>query len=894
MGKTEVSDIKTDKVAVVFFILIAVSLFFAYPRALFYPPGIGNESHWLNWFGSTKVSLEDVAIPFFVRFPIEIIVGALSLFFLISSAVSFKEKPRKVIMSLVLFLLAIGGSVMVNGGLPEDVLEKLNYLLVPLAIAFGVLKSGIFSTTREKVFVGGFTLLWLVSVLWSLISQRPVGISGNQNWFSAVIIVTSPWAFFFFYHIFRRLLSRFFIKVNENIPAAMLSLLVVVPITFFWLIKCKSRAAWLALVFYVLFIFFLKLNAKWKLIGFIMSGLLAVVLFFSFQGFLKSAYRDDIRGPLWLNTVSMVLKSPGVGWGPGKFQERYLQFKSREHSSRLVAGLMTEHPHNEFLYIASEIGLPSACIWLALMISLVFIKVRTREGHLAKFGFIVLLFMSMFDKTLISPPGNILFWIFSGLLAARWLKRVLVFEKPSKMWLGSIALASICCVIPITLRAKAIYSAKEIHRKTALLEKSIGMSRLQGQQRKNFYKKVYDAYLSAYDLNPFEIEYPYLALHIAVEILNDSKLAEFPLERCLEINKYYGHVNYLGALYHFKKMQENKSDKALADQHLKLAEKFIAIESTLYPDNLASLSHVMEFFIKSGNRDSANHLFSVINDRALRMFNRKHASDQEEGAALLNSWVSSVMKANEGSVSIAQEILSGFKGTGYLDVLTPRYAPSDGFMRAHDHTKFHESDFQYWREIEKFTEFYKSERSAESMCRAIMNSVEISSDYKFKWPSEVLEDKEGNDLSLACLMRVAAHCQGHLSFLVKVQTLDKVHWLVYVKNEKEEFICIPGAKKIIHQKIAKVLGEFKFIEEVIGDKIKKLGLYLFEYPQAFCFRNVLLSKIVNRATGKFPDFCSTPSVVKLNLESFLGNKLAIEYLRQPFHRMEDDIKQDSK
>ena len=894
MGKTEVSEIKTDRVALVFIILIAVSLFMAYPRAILYPSGISNEGHFLNWFGSTKVSLEDVAVPFFVRFPVELIVGALSLFYLVSCTFSFKKTPRKVILSLSLFLLAVCGSVIVNGGLPESILGKLNYVVVPLAVAFGVVKSGLFSRSREFVLTISLTLLWFISITWSFLAGSPVGISGNRNWFVAVILVTSPWAFFFFYHLFRRFLGRFFSKVNENIPAALISFLLVMPVTLYWVIKCQTRAAWIALILYLFFVLIYPLSKKGKCYSLGLVLILSVVLFFSFQESLKSAYRDDIRGPLWLNTMNMIFKSPGVGWGPGKFQEKYLMFKSREHSSRLVAALMTEHPHNEFLYLASEIGLPSALIWLSIVLLLAFVKVRSREGHLAKFGFIVLLVLSMFDKTLISPPGNLLFWIFSGILAARFLKKTIVLEQPSKVWKVSVLLMSVACFIPISMRATSIYSAKETQRKTALLETSIKKSKILGQQRKDLYMKVYNGYLDAYDKNPVEIEYPYKALHIAVEILKDTSLAEFPLKKCMEINKYYGHVNYLGALYHFQKFIELKGDAQLSEQHLKLIEKHIALEVSLYPDNLASLCHVMELFLKTGNRNSANQLFGIINDRALQMFSRKYASDKERGKDLLKNWISQVASGNEEAVDTAQEILQGFKGTTYLDVLTPKYASSDGFMIAHEHNEFHAVDFKYWREINRFTEFYKNEGNAESMCKSIMASIELSSNYRFKWPSEVLDSKEGNELSLACLMRIAAHCQGHLSVLLKIETLGKVHWLVYVKNEKEEFICYPGKKKIIHRKFTEFLSDSKFIEELIGDKIKKVGLYLFEYPQAFCFRNALLSKIVNRVTGQFPDFCSTPSIVKLNLESFLGHKFVIEYLRQPFHRMEDDLKQDKK
>ncbi|MCM8527470.1 MAG: O-antigen ligase family protein, partial [Lentisphaeraceae bacterium] len=396
MGKTEVSDIKTDKVAIVYLVLIAVSLFMAYPRVLLYPSGVTHDGHFLNWLSSSKVSLEYIAVPFLVRFPVELLVGALSLFYLASCNFSFRKTPRKLIMSIVLFVLALGGSVMVNGGLPENILGKLNYLLVPLAIALSVVRSGLFSKHRERVLLLAMTILWIVSITWSYWAGSPVGISGNRNWFVSVLLVTSPWAFFFFYHQFRKVLKRFFSHVNENWFASALSLLLTLPITLYWLIKCETRAAWLALIIYGLFVVIYPLSRKAK---FLVSGLLLVLAmasFFVFRGTLEKAYNDDIRGPLWANTIRMIAKSPGVGWGPGQFQQKYSMFKSRKHSSRLVAALMTEHPHNEFLYLASEVGLPSALIWLSLLVLLILLKVRTREGHLCKFGVIILFVLSMF------------------------------------------------------------------------------------------------------------------------------------------------------------------------------------------------------------------------------------------------------------------------------------------------------------------------------------------------------------------------------------------------------------------------------------------------------------------------------------------------------------------
>ena len=242
MGKTEEKSVKPDWVTALFLLFLMAALFAAYPRVLIYPPGVSAASHWFN------PTAENASLPFFSRFPIEILAGAFSLFYLASSFITFREVPRKTIMAVILFILAIGGSIIVNGTLPEAVVLKLNFILVPLAVGFAVLRSGILNQSRANLILYSLFLLWLVSVLWSFISGRPVGISGNRNWFVSVLLVTAPWAYFAVYHIIRNLLKKFFSKCNENFIAGIIGVFIVILPSIYWLVKCQSRAAWLALV----------------------------------------------------------------------------------------------------------------------------------------------------------------------------------------------------------------------------------------------------------------------------------------------------------------------------------------------------------------------------------------------------------------------------------------------------------------------------------------------------------------------------------------------------------------------------------------------------------------------------------------------------------------------
>ena len=108
-----------------------------------------------------------------------------------------------------------------------------------------------------------------------------------------------------------------------------------------------------------------------------------------------------------------------------------------------------------------------------------------------------------------------------------------------------------------------------------------------------------------------------------------------------------------------------------------------------------------------------------------------------------------------------------------------------------------------------------------------------------------------------------------------------------MKNDNEEFLVWPSAKKIVKVNL-KLVGSEKYLQKVIGEEVRDIRPFLFEYPQAFWMRNVYLSQILSSTLADFRDYCSSPSLVKINLEAFLNNHWRISYLKQPFIRLEQD------
>jgi hypothetical protein len=849
---------------IVFLMILVVSMLFAYPLVLFYPPGV-----------------VDVNFPFLVRVPIEIIICALSLAFLLLNSYKVIELKRSYLLSFMLYVMAVGGASIAHKSLPGDSLVKLGYLVVPMAVAVAVIKAGVFSQMRQQLLMYALGFMWLLGVVWSFCSGRPDGLSGNSNWFASTSLALAPWALFSLYHILRSLFSRVLAVGQANLISGFVAFASVASITVYWLVLAKSRGAWLALISFCILSLLIKVTLKWRIVLFTL--ILGVASSVIFSTAFKQAIREDIRGPLWTNTVNMAASSPGIGYGPGNFRKVYTLFRSPEHSIRLVSALSTEHPHNEFLYLAAEVGIPGALIWLFLVMALLFVRVRTREGHCARFGFIILLVHGFFDKGLVSPPGNILFWLFAGLITARWLQQKIKVQQHSCKVFSLALAASLLCLVPIALRVKSITKAQLEYRTVAALNSLHSQGLVKGSRPKVL-KRLYDDYMIASDLDPHNVLYPYMALNIAVEKMRSLKLAAEPMRRVNVLDENYEHFNYFSARYHFQQAFLAR-EESVKKSHLMLADKLMALELRLHPYNLKVSKFIIDFLIDRKEGLRANNLYKYSNTVCANMFERKFAH-KSSALALLEKWRVAAQEGRPEALQAATEILAGFKGIGTIDKLLPSLASSNGFMSKSKSQEFHVTDVQYWQEIFDLRRLFNKGKVGEALVKDLLQQIEINREQKFYWPGEVIKNKKGSELSVACLLRVAGHIQDYITFIVKVDTLDKVHWLVYMKNENEEFLVWPSAKKIVKVDFKKM--DKQKMQKIIGDEVRAIKPFLFEYPQAFWMRNVYLSQIISSKLPNFRNYCFSPSLVKINLQRFLIKHRGISYLKQPFIRFEQD------
>ncbi|MDZ8117340.1 O-antigen ligase family protein [Pontiella agarivorans] len=95
----------------------------------------------------------------------------------------------------------------------------------------------------------------------------------------------------------------------------------------------------------------------------------------------------DFRPQTWMDTLDMISANPMTGYGPGSYRYAYPEFRKRFKGKRILTG----HPHNEYLELASEFGLIGfalfALAWLWGGIWVLVKSLRAEETRHAFMGF---------------------------------------------------------------------------------------------------------------------------------------------------------------------------------------------------------------------------------------------------------------------------------------------------------------------------------------------------------------------------------------------------------------------------------------------------------------------------------------------------------------------------
>lgn len=145
--------------------------------------------------------------------------------------------------------------------------------------------------------------------------------------------------------------------------------------------------------------------------------------------FLKEPSWDklqDISSGRWMGylaTIDMIRDRPFLGHGLGSFQYVYPQYDDRRESSGLnTANMWHEHPHNEILHQASEVGLLGTVLFFSFWFffyrkSYLYLKIKSSPVLLWSFlGLTTLIISWQFDSNFIFPFSRFYVALFAGMI----------------------------------------------------------------------------------------------------------------------------------------------------------------------------------------------------------------------------------------------------------------------------------------------------------------------------------------------------------------------------------------------------------------------------------------------------------------------------------------------
>jgi O-antigen ligase len=125
-------------------------------------------------------------------------------------------------------------------------------------------------------------------------------------------------------------------------------------------------------------------------------------------------HSPDPRLEFYENTVALIRRHPWLGTGTGSFRAEY---------ARLVANTddrATSDPHNEYLHLASQVGLAGPALFIALLTIqwLATKSLPTTERSIGRGIVLTIAVGSLFNSLILSVTGGLIYSYFSGLAFA--------------------------------------------------------------------------------------------------------------------------------------------------------------------------------------------------------------------------------------------------------------------------------------------------------------------------------------------------------------------------------------------------------------------------------------------------------------------------------------------
>ncbi len=849
------------KISRLFLIASAILLIVTYPLAII-PSGF-------------------ISLAYHISIPSFFILSLFSLPVIISG----RFRPNRALTFLiVLYLIPLIYNLCRFNGITIDSVCMLGYFSIPLAAAIIFRSAWSGSENLERDDEGKFRVLcnfgfyfWLYLVVhgyWSLtLGEEIVSLTGNRNWTGSLLLAASPWAYNYLIAFFGRATSLNQRSSQRRIITAASFVLTAVP-TFVLVYHCESRGAWLALAAWAVMILFYRvidclsvLLSRIKSLGrsekvavsvfaavfaatTVTIAVFGVVYLSSPRNIEKLSYaiKSDVRVPLWSSTMKLIRdndslvslatsrmgssenrssKSDAIrlGVGAGRFTTEFSAYRSRStYHDRLVAAPLTIHPHNEFLYVASQLGIVAAVAWLLALLPL--IRRPKADSPLlaaARLSAFLIYFHGFFDLVLIRSPGNILAFICLGIC---WRDALCENKRPPKMNSGThIQKAAVSLSLLILLCAATYVSFRKI-----ATERYIRRGLLNEAFKK--YSAAFDSYMKALRIDPDNISCHLFAGAVALDRLNSPASAMPILLRAHELDPNFGHLN--------EKIGHGFSMLGMHERAL----PFFIRECKLYPRfPRAFQNYFLSLYL---NRDYERLV--VVNDFLVQLYCDKVRLKFQEGELIkkIGEWLTSVEQNNVNrALVLAEEFTSEIDKSG-VDPLFHSFTGDRRWPANWLRGRFEYVDFVYWRQMvllkRQTFDFAKGEESRDNINVSISKVVSLLKDrvaidhgnLDQKYPARVWYDQEGSLHSTYWLLASIFYQHG-FSVWIEIDT-DGVPVSCSMEKDKYVYTVNLTDHAVLTSSVAN--AEYRINRD--------LSHKLFLNPQEFWLRNQILGVLINR------------------------------------------------
>jgi len=326
---------------------------------------------------------------------------------------SFAKRPASCAppsFYLFLIFIAYGVGIGTVSIIPYE--AKIRMLLIGLfAGSYFVWGNGLWCFQKQKLYLGVLLSFVLLISLYGLVvhfkcedqilwSTRYVPCKGRlastyicPNHFAHLLQMLLPFCFVILFipksGMFLRILAGYCMVVYvptmylTESRAGMLGSMAALGVTSLLLALRKSKKLFLLLLVVVPVAATLLLVGAWNYSEMFKRRMTPVVEFLAdakAEGFANTTTMD-FRPLTWLDSLEMVKAKPVTGFGPGSYRYTFPEFRNRFKGVRIVSG----HPHNEYLEIATEYGLIGfglfAVAWCYGLIRLLIFSLKTEQQH---------------------------------------------------------------------------------------------------------------------------------------------------------------------------------------------------------------------------------------------------------------------------------------------------------------------------------------------------------------------------------------------------------------------------------------------------------------------------------------------------------------------------------